>query len=204
MKFLRHFLVFLGLFKCVHTLPIPEDREAEQKAVSKFNWRIYLPILGSFGLLGAAGLVYFIGSQVDEAWAAMKRAEGAPQHGKYLMLSEKERDYVEHRAVLFDQDLDDKAKQVCEYSDQLHGWPKLEMPDTRGMDSTVIRDLKGAYARLDKAMKKIERAKEEETIINKQADEVFEKRRKAQLHAAIIAATDWKEALNKVKAQSTA
>jgi hypothetical protein len=203
MKFTFHFILLLGIYQTVFGLPIPADSEPQQKAVSKFQWKKYLPIIGTIGLLGAVGSIYFIGSKTDQAFAAIKKIKSDPVHGKYLTLSEEERDYVEVRAKLFGQDLDEGDKTITETEDQRHGWPKLEMPETEGMEKGVVRELERVYAKLDKAIKKVEKAKENERVIEKQRDEVFDRRRKTQLHAAIIAATEWKQAVNKAKEQQS-
>lgn len=204
MKFVLHIVLLLSLFEGFFALPIPNAAKPRQNFLSKFQWKKYLPIVGTIGILGAAGAVYFIGTKADEAIAAIQKVQTDPMHGKYLMLSEGEREYVEKRAKLFGEELDERGKAIVEFTDKVHGWPKLEMPDTTGMAERDVRQLKAAYKRLDKAMKKIEKAKAKESEVNEQKEEVFERRRKAQMHAAIIAATDWKEAVTKAREQSVA
>ena len=202
MKFLFHIVILLGLFDSLLALPVPADKAPGRKTVSKFQWKNYLPILGTAGLLGVIGAITFIGNKADQAFSAIKKVQSHPGYARYLMLPEKDRDYVESRAEVFGQDLTERQKEITEFMDKMHGWPKLEMPDTTGLDKEAARELKAAYVKLDKAMKKVEKARENENLLEKKKDEVSDRRRKAQLQAAIIVATDWKEALNKAKGHS--
>jgi hypothetical protein len=184
----------------LYALPIPNQQQNRKGAIS-IPWRKIIPPLGAVGLLGGlAGLVY-LGTKADEAYAALKTLDESEFQAKYQSLDPREQAYLDNRKQFIGITLSPEQKESLKDMDERFGWPTMKMPDTHKISEEDKRLLQGVYGRLRHALEKVDRTHETTTKAILNAEIAKAEQREAQMQAAVIAATDWKQALNQVQGE---
>ena len=129
--------------------------------------------------------------------------EKSSLHAKYLSLPAKDQEYLIQRMHYFGKEMDIEEKEQLEGQDLIHGWPTMEMPDTSGMDRAARKEIKTVYKGLKHAMDEVNKSYKIHKQALKNAEDAAKEKEKAQYLAALVAATDWKQALAKVKGQTS-
>ena len=147
------------------------------------------------------GLI-FLGTKADEAYKSAKIVTESEAEAIYSSLAPDTQEYLVRRLEFIgEKNLPPSQKESIDADDLLHGWPPLEMPDTRGMDRSTRREVKSAFQNYQRAIGKVEVAQELKNKALERSVQADTRHKEAQYHAALIAATEWKEAYEKVKGQ---
>ena len=190
-------LILLSLSDAAWSRPLPT---MGRKSIS-IPWKKYLPTLGAIGLLGSIVGIVFLGTKADGAFRTIKTLKTTEAETLYLSLPAKDQNYLIQRMSYIGESLKDEEKDQVEAQDLIHGWPKMEMPDTKGLNKSTRRELKSIYGRLKNALDKVATTKQTHQEATEAASAAEKENREAQYHAALIAATDWKKALEQAKGQ---
>jgi hypothetical protein len=193
MRLAPSFIFVLTLSKVCSGLPIPD----ETKSKSMFSvWKKYLPLIGTLGLLGGLAGIVFLGTKADEAYKAAHAVEDAQKSVEYMSLPLQQQSYLDMRKASIGQDLTPEERKLLAEQDKQWGWPSMEMPDTSSLDRKSRKTLQSAYRKLQTEVNKASETQ-------KQLNHVSQELNAAQFQAAVTAATEWKQALDQVKAKST-
>ena len=157
-----------------------------------------MPTLGALGILGGLVGLIFLGTKADEAYKSAKVVTESEAEVKFSSLTPDTREYLVQRLDFIGEK---NLPQHIETHDLLYGWPPSEMPDTHGMDKSTRQELKSAFKNYQRAMGKVEITQElkDKALVRTALAKIEHK--EAQYHAALIAATEWKEAYEKAKGQ---
>lgn len=157
-----------------------------------------MPTLGALGILGGLVGLIFLGTKADEAYKSAKVVTESEAEVKFSSLTPDTREYLVQRLDFIGEK---NLPQHIETHDLLYGWPPSEMPDTHGMDKSTRQELKSAFKNYQRAMGKVEITQElkDKALVRIALAKLEHK--EAQYHAALIAATEWKEAYEKAKGQ---
>ena len=192
-------LLLLALSKAVFARPVTNSIHRQSTSIP---WRKYLPTLGALGIVGSLVGLIFLGTKADEAYKSAKVVTESEANARYSTLTPDTREYLLQRLEFIgEKNLPQWQKDDIAEDDLLHGWPPAEMPDTHGMDRSTRRELTLAYQNFQKAMGKVEIAQELKDKAFNTAVQAGNKHKEAQYHAALIAATEWKDAYEKAKEQ---
>ena len=193
------FFLILALSDTIFARPIPND--INRRSIS-IPWRKYLPTLGALGILGGLVGLIILGTKADEAYKSAKIVTESEAETRYSSLTPNTQEYLLQRLEFIgEKNLPQSKKEDIEAQDLLHGWPPSKMPDMRGMDRSTRRELKSAFQNYQRAMGKVEIIQELKDKALKTVAQADIEHKEAQYHAALIAATEWKEAYEKAKAQ---
>ena len=193
------FFLILVLSDTGFARPIPND--IRRRSIS-IQWRKYLPTLGALGILGGLVGLIVLGTKADEAYNAAKVVTESEAEVRFSSLSPNTQEYLVRRLEFIgEKNLPQSQKESVEAQDLLHGWPPSEMPDTRGMDRSTRQKLKSAFKNYQRAMGKVEITQKLKDKALVTADQADTEHKEAKFHAALIAATEWKEAYEKAKGQ---
>jgi hypothetical protein len=171
--------------------PIPES---QNKRSISIPWKKYLPTLGAVGLVGTLAAIIFLGTKADEAYKAVKTVEQSEADAKFLALPVEDQVYFMKRMQSLGKVAPGQSEEKLEAQDLIHGWPKLEMPETAGMDKSTRRELEAVHRKLEIALNEVATTQEN---LKKAETEVSN----AQFSAGVLALTEWRQALKKAKAQ---
>lgn len=193
MRFALSFIFVLTLSNVCSGLPVPDETESK----SVFSaWKKYLPLIGTVGLLGGLAGIVFLGTKADEAYKASHAVEDAQKSVEYMSLPAQQQSYLDMRKASIGQDLTPEERNQLAEQDKQWGWPSMEMPDTSGLDGKSRKALQSAYRKLQTEVDKASQTQ-------RQLNHVSQELKAAQFQAAMITATEWKQALEQVKAKST-
>lgn len=191
----------LSLFETVFSLPIAGVSERQPSSTS-ISWKRFLPTIGTFGLLASLIGIVVLGTRADEAYKAMKRVEKSTVDARFFSLPFSEQNYVARRMEFIGKDMSEEEREQMEGEDLLHGWPPFEMPDTSQMGKPIKKNLKTAYKNLKSAMYEVDKAEEKVQDVMRKVEAAVRDKKQAQYLAAVVAATEWKDALAKAKGQT--
>jgi hypothetical protein len=188
-------ILFLTLSKACAGIPIGVDNKLENRPTSSL-WKKYLPIIGTVGLLGGLAGIVILGTKADEAYKAAKIVEAGKTTAEYMALPTDQQMYLDTRKTSIGKELSDEQRNQIMAEDKMFGWPSMEMPDTKDLDRKSRRTLQSAYKKLQTAIDKA-------SANQRQVDNINQQLKAAQFNAAVTAATEWKQALEQVKARPT-
>jgi len=198
MKFILALLCLLATADTLWAHPIPAESKGQRRGIS-IPWRKIIPPVGTLAIIGGlAGLVY-LGTKADEAYAALKTLDESEFEAKYQSLDSQDQVYLDTRSQYIGRRLTEEEKATLAEMDEKHGWPNMEMPDTRKMNQEDKHMLEKVHGRLRHALEKLERTNQSMAKAVLNAERAKAEQHEAQLQAAVIAATDWKQALHKVQ-----
>ena len=200
MRFMLQLMCLLSLFETIFSLPI-EGVSERQPSSTSISWKRFLPTIGTLGLLASLIGIVVLGTRADEAYKAMKMVEKSTVDAKYFSLPFSEQNYVVRRMEFIGKDMSEDEREQMEGEDLLHGWPPFEMPDTSQMGKATKNALKTAYKSLKSAIHEVDKAEEKVQDTMRQVEAAVRDKKQAQYLAAVVAATEWKDALAKAKGQ---
>lgn len=195
------FIFLLCISELSFARPIPSEKSHEGKKGISIPWRRVIPPLGAVALLGSLAGIVYLGTKADEAYASLKTIDESEATAKYLSLPTNDQRYMEHRLEYIGRTLGPEEKAMLTKLDEEHGWPTMEMPDTAKMNEEDRRMLQNVYGKLKHAIDKVKKTDESTVKAIFNAEAAKAERREARYHAALIAATDWKEALERVQGE---
>lgn len=189
-------LLLLSLSEVLFALPISN---AERRRSISIPWRKYLPTIGALGLIGSLAGLVFLGTKADEVFKSGKMLRDSEREAKFASLPPEEQNYLVTRMSLLGEELSPSLKESTRALDEANGWPNLEMPDLSGLDRATRKEIKSKYRKFQGAMNKIALTHESRDKAVAEAERAENIYRNAQYEAAVIARTEWKEALGKAK-----
>ena len=197
MRILSYLTLFSAVSCTIFGLPLPE-KEKPKKGLDLIGFiQKNIAAFGTLGIIASLAGVTYLGTKLDESLKKPKSVNYQELHEKFNSLPAIEREYLKSRLFWIGHTLPDDERKQLEAMDAQHSIPLMEMPDLSGVDDQTRKSLKATYARLKEAHElAIEHARKSESMkeaYNKEVREAFT----AQYQAAVLAATDWKEALQK-------
>lgn len=200
MKFVISIVILLALSETLLARPIPDS---DRRRSVSIPWRKYLPTLGAIGLIGTLAGLVFLGTKADEAFKSAKVVTESETDARYQSLSPKDRNYLLIRMGSLGEELPKSDRESREVYDKMNGWPEMEMPDVSGMDRATRKEIKSKYRKLESAMNKVALLQESVQKATDTLKRAEVNHTEAKYVAAVIAATEWKEALDKATGQSS-
>jgi hypothetical protein len=191
MRTIFPFILFLTLSKACLGIPIGDENKLTRRSVSS-SWKKYLPFIGTVGLLGGLAGIVILGTKADETYKAAQVIEAGKITAEYMALPANQQTYLDSRKVSIGKELSDEQRNQLMAEDRMFGWPSMEMPDTKGLDLKSRQILQSAHKKLQTAIDKA-------SVTQRQADNINQQLKAAQFKAAVMAATEWKQALDGVK-----
>ena len=148
MQLILPLLILLALTDAAVARPIPRQREP-------FDWRKYLPTLGTITLLGGLAGIVFLGTKADDTYRSIKVVDNAEDVAKFSVLPPAEQEYIRLRMGYFKgPKMSPEELEKVEQQDLAHGWPQINNVDTtREMNSAQRREWKALKMANDRAYK---------------------------------------------------
>jgi TPP-dependent indolepyruvate ferredoxin oxidoreductase alpha subunit len=185
-------LLLITILHPLNAQPIPSSSSPQS-----FSLRRYLPTLGSLAILATLSGIVVLGTKADQAYESLKTLEKSDAVMKYNLLSPEERKYLCERMKAIEVPISEEERSKIEMMDKEVGWPKVEMPDLGGVSTDVRREVEGVYTRLTKALEKVGTLEEINRSTRQRLERTTRELEQAQLDAAFLLATEWKQILQK-------
>lgn len=199
MRLLTPLLLLLPLLDLLQASPIPQTSQPlDPPPKTKWlTWRTWVPLAGTAAFLSSLATFVYLGTHSEERYKASKLQS---IDEKLHSLPEEDQQYLEERHIFVgkkDKELTPKVIERLKYGDQQHGFPGMQVPDLRGVDKETRKEVKVAYDKLQQLMKEVHKTEGEKRETERMVEYVQKVKINAQREAAVIVATNVKDAWRK-------
>jgi hypothetical protein len=201
MKILLPFIFLLTLFDTLQASPLPETSQPPSPPPPPprkwLTWRTWVPLAGATAFLGGLATFVYLGTHSEESY---KSSQSAAIEQTLQTLSPEERHFVQTRHIFMGKkakELSPQVIQLLNYEARMHDIPGFEMPDLKGTDKRTRKEVKAVYGKLRGLMEEVKRTEGEKREMERVVEHATNVRVNAQREAAVLVATELKDAWTK-------